>query len=507
MITRSVLAAAIIAMASVPDAAQAQEPPCEAPLPGVATTCAWIQVDGRYRVRSIVTRPGDASRERLPALLFVQWLSCDPVTVAPNVSDGWQDVLRALIQRSGMIVARTEKPGLGGSGGPACAELGYDEEVAVHRAALEQLRRAAGVAPDSIFIFGGSMGGTIAPQLASGLAGTGVRGIIVAGSTAGTWLEHMIALDRRVMELRGLEADSVHALMAEHVRFHAAYLGEARTPVQIATAWSGARGVWQRIIGTDTLFLRQYGRPVRFHHEAQRRNWPRYWAAVRVPVLVIHGEHDWIMPEAEHLRILRALAPEIQSGASYVKVPGMGHDFLTYPSLKDSFRGRNGRFEAAVADTMLGWLRARRARPDIGAVDPIRAELERLYKQNTAAFLRWDFAAVMALRAPDFHAILPDGTVRDRAAMENYIQGVMNGIKKWNSITLTIDSLRVVGDTAFAIVTQHLDRMALRPDNQVHHVETWVTQREAWVRYGSDWLMWRVDQLRNQRRVIDGREG
>lgn len=136
--------------------------------------------------------------------------------------------------------------------------------------------------------------------------------------------------------------------------------------------------------------------------------------------------------------------------------------------------------------------------------DTIRWALERLYAENTAAFLRWDLPAVMALRAPDFHTITPDGTVRDRAAMENYTQGFMNGIKEWKTISFTIDSLRVADDTAFAIVSQHLDRMALRPDNQVHHVETWVTQREAWVRHGTRWLLWRVDQLRNQRRVIDG---
>jgi len=137
----------------------------------------------------------------------------------------------------------------------------------------------------------------------------------------------------------------------------------------------------------------------------------------------------------------------------------------------------------------------------------VRAELVRLYEVNAEAYQRGDLAAVMRLRAPDFHALTPDGGRRDRAAMEQYIQGIMNGIRKWNSMTLTIDSLHVVGDTAFAIVSQHLDRMALRPDNQVHHVETWVTQRETWVRHGSAWLMWRVDQLRNQRRLVDGKPG
>jgi ketosteroid isomerase-like protein len=139
------------------------------------------------------------------------------------------------------------------------------------------------------------------------------------------------------------------------------------------------------------------------------------------------------------------------------------------------------------------------------AVADVRAELEKAYQENTAAFMRWDLAAVMALRAPDFHAVTPDGATQDRQAMELYITGIMNGIKKWNKLDFTIDSLDVRGDTAFATVSQHLDRMALRPDNQVHHVETWVTQRETWVRHGARWLMWRVDQLRNQRRLVDGK--
>jgi ketosteroid isomerase-like protein len=135
----------------------------------------------------------------------------------------------------------------------------------------------------------------------------------------------------------------------------------------------------------------------------------------------------------------------------------------------------------------------------------VRSELEKAYDDNKAAFLRWDFPAVMALRAPDFHTVTPDGATQDRRAMELYITGIMNGIKKWNEIDFTIDSLDVRGDTAFATVSQHLDRMALRPDNLVHHVESWATQRETWVRHDARWLLWRVDQLRNQRRLVDGR--
>jgi ketosteroid isomerase-like protein len=143
------------------------------------------------------------------------------------------------------------------------------------------------------------------------------------------------------------------------------------------------------------------------------------------------------------------------------------------------------------------------ASPD--RVSAVRGELEARYAENNAAFMRGDVAGVMRLRHPDFHTVTPDGTRHDRAGMEERTRGFINGVTKWNVAVIEIDSLRLSGDTAFAITKQHLDRMALREDGQPHHVQTWVTQREVWIRSGDTWLMWRVDGLRNQRRLIDGR--
>src|SRR5262245_4786523 len=67
-------------------------------------------------------------------------------------------------------------------------------------------------------------------------------------------------------------------------------------------------------------------------------------------------------------------------------------------------------------------------------VQATRADLEALYQRNSDAYQRHDLAGIMALRTPDFHAILPDGSVRDRAAMETYITGFLNGVKQWKSM-------------------------------------------------------------------------
>jgi ketosteroid isomerase-like protein len=137
----------------------------------------------------------------------------------------------------------------------------------------------------------------------------------------------------------------------------------------------------------------------------------------------------------------------------------------------------------------------------------VRREIEQWYEENTRAFLAEDVDAIMALRTEDFHAVTPDGSVRDRAEMEHYTVGLLNGIDRWISLSFDIDSLEVTGDLARAIVRQHLVRMALRSDGLVHHLETWATQRETWRRTPDGWKLYRVDNVRDQRRLIDGQPG
>jgi ketosteroid isomerase-like protein len=134
----------------------------------------------------------------------------------------------------------------------------------------------------------------------------------------------------------------------------------------------------------------------------------------------------------------------------------------------------------------------------------VRREIEHWYDENARAFRAEDVDAIMALRTEDFHTVTPDGEVRDRAAMENYTIGFLNSIDRWISLSFDLDSLEVSGDQARAIVRQHLVRMALRPDGLVHHVETWATQRETWRRTPGGWKLYRVDSVRDQRRLVDG---
>jgi ketosteroid isomerase-like protein len=137
----------------------------------------------------------------------------------------------------------------------------------------------------------------------------------------------------------------------------------------------------------------------------------------------------------------------------------------------------------------------------------VRQELQQRYDANRLALLAKDFDAIMALRTPDFHAVTPDGAVHDRAEMELVTHVLLDGIDRWISLSFDIDSLKVSSDLARAVVRQHADRMSRRSDGLVHHIETWVTQREIWRRTSDGWRLYRVDSIHDQRRLIDGQPG
>jgi hypothetical protein len=96
----------------------------------------------------------------------------------------------------------------------------------------------------------------------------------------------------------------------------------------------------------------------------------------------------------------------------------------------------------------------------------VRSALERQYLRNRNAFLAENLDSVMVLRSEDFSTELARAQVR-----------------------------------------QHLERMALRPGQQVHHVETWVVQRETWLCTAGEWKLHLVDQVRDQRRLVDSLPG
>jgi dienelactone hydrolase len=319
-------------------------------LPGLDTEYGVLEVNGA-RLRTLVTRPQDATG-RLPAGLFVQWLSCDTIELEPDPDGGWSTMLARLLTESGMLWHRTEKSGVGDSTGPSCAQLDYETELEQHRAALRQLRARPDVDPQRIVVYGASMGSNYAPLLA---ADENLAGVVVWGGGAVTWFERMLRFERNALELGGADAATLSGEMNARAAFFARYLLSGESPAAIAADDATLGAVWPRIVGTSSDS--HYGRPFAFHQQAQRQNWAWAWSRVRAPVLALYGQYDWFESRAS-VELIATLAERRAAGsAEFRELPQLDHHFTNYRSALDAFREENGRAEAGPAvEAILEWL-------------------------------------------------------------------------------------------------------------------------------------------------------
>lgn len=318
--------------------------------PNITTSYETLVLRDGVKLQTIVTKPATASG-RLPAILFVQWLSCDTVAISDHPRDGWSAMLKQIVRRSNALVWRTEKRGVGASEGN-CATMDYDTELADHRRALEQLKRREDVDPNRIVIFGGSIGGTYAPLIA---AEQPVAGVMIWGAGATTWAERTLKFERNALELRGAPPEQLAREMTLRLQFINRYLIGNQTPSQIAAADPAVGAVWSRIVGTATDG--QYGRPFAFHQQAQRADWAAAWSKVNSPVLAMYGEYDWFESRDATSLIARIANAKSPGRGTFTEVPRMNHHFAEFSSPEAAFAAKDGRVnpEPAVS-VMLAWL-------------------------------------------------------------------------------------------------------------------------------------------------------
>jgi dienelactone hydrolase len=319
--------------------------------PGLDTQYGELLPGDGARLRTIVTKPQGATG-RLPAVLFVQWLSCDTIELRPGAQDGWSVMLRRLISESGMLWQRTEKSGVGDSKGTPCAQLDYATELAHHRAALRQLQARPDVDPKRIVVFGASMGSNYAPLVA---ADQDVAGVVVWGGGATTWFERMLRFERNALQLGGTDPQQLASEVNARAAYFSRYLLKGEAPSAIAASDPKLGEVWKRIVGTSDTG--HYGRPFAFHQQAQQQNWAGAWARVRAPVMVLYGQYDWFESHDAAQLIATIVNDHRPGSATFREIPQLDHHFTQYSSPRDAFAEKNGKENAAPAVTaILDWL-------------------------------------------------------------------------------------------------------------------------------------------------------
>jgi hypothetical protein len=136
----------------------------------------------------------------------------------------------------------------------------------------------------------------------------------------------------------------------------------------------------------------------------------------------------------------------------------------------------------------------------------VRKELEAQYKRLAEAHDKQDLKTIVGLKTADFHAIFPDGRVGDSKLMEQYSKQFLESNQPPYNIRVTIQKLAVSENKLIAVaeVLQEVTRYRELAGKR-RKVDTSVAQRETWAKTPGGWKLKSVDNVRDQKRYVDGK--
>ncbi|HSJ99584.1 MAG TPA: alpha/beta fold hydrolase [Kofleriaceae bacterium] len=95
------------------------------------------------------------------------------------------------------------------------------------------------------------------------------------------------------------------------------------------------------------------GRSAAYHAQLDAIDPDALWGKVHAPVLVVRGEHDWVIRAEDQARI----ASLVVGTASVIDLPGLDHALGWHDSRAASERDYGaGRFDAAIVRRIAGWI-------------------------------------------------------------------------------------------------------------------------------------------------------
>lgn len=309
-------------------------------IPGMDSHYGVVDMADGSRLRTLIARP-EGTRGPMPALFFVQWVSCGSLEYRAESPS--RSIMVEVARRSNRVLVRVERSASGDSQGPRCHELDYDTEIAHYTQAFRSLLKSPHVDPGDVVILGSSLGSTTAPLIARRLQDEGVRwaGIVVQGGGAVTYFERMLQFDRIYLERRPeVSPAGIHQQILDRVRFHTAYLIEGRSPDEIAEDGPAMARVRGDVRGLGAGH--HYGRPYAWHQQAARHDFLAAWAALETPALVVFNAYDQFETRHGHRLIVDTVNRLRPGSATFVEQPGIGHSNTLYASAEAAYADADG---------------------------------------------------------------------------------------------------------------------------------------------------------------------
>lgn len=316
----------------------------------------WVKFRNGY-LRAITRKP--KGQTNLPAILLIPGYGCGSIE---NYMSSYNGKLLTEWLKAGYAVVTIEKSGLGDSYNcEPCSEADLITDIESFDAGYTYMESLPFVNKNSLYIWGHSMGGVVAPEVAKR---HNPKGVMVFGTTFRPWVEFLLEMHRvQKPLLDNLNYTQTEDFMRKIQKIYYEFFVLKKTPAELYR-----NPEYKDLVASELGYKPgsndQWGRHWRFWTQIDSLNLAVSWQSVNCPVLVLHGETDYESCSiAEPMLIKNTVNAAHPGNATMVVVPQLDHFMMNsknYEEARDNFRAQQyakGNFNMGIATTTIDWLK------------------------------------------------------------------------------------------------------------------------------------------------------
>lgn len=318
----------------------------------------WVKFKSGY-LRAVTYVP--KNKTHVPVILLIPGYGCGSIE---NYSQSYNGKLIMEWVKSGFGVVTVEKSGVGDSYGCApCAEVDLVTDIETFDAGYQFMEELPYVDKNNLFIWGHSMGGTIAPEVAKKHS---PKGVMVFACVYRPWNEFLLEMHRvQKPLLDGLTYTQTEKFVRDIQPVYNAFFNEKKNLEQLHDNPNYQlliEGEFGYKKGSNNL----WGRHWKFWQQLDSINLAETWHSLKCPVLVLHGGADYEQcSRVEPLMIYETINEAHPGNATMVVIDDLDHFMMRSTDWKEAskhFKEQQylkGNFNYRISDETVKWLESR----------------------------------------------------------------------------------------------------------------------------------------------------
>lgn len=320
----------------------------------------WVKFRDGY-LRAITRKP--KNKTGLPAILLIPGYGCGSIE---NYMGSYNGRIITEWLKAGYAVVTIEKSGLGDSYHcKPCSEVDLATDIESFDAGYRYMEDLPFVDTGRLFIWGHSMGGIIAPEIAKRHH---PKGVMVFGTTFRPWNEFLLEMHRiQKPLLEHLNYQQTEDFMRKISKIYYNFFVLKKTREELYQV-PEFRELVVSELGYKEGSNDMWGRHWSFWPQIDSLNLAQSWQSLSCPVLILHGEADYESCSIVEPMLIKEAVNEVHPGnATMVVVPDLDHFMMksaNWKEARDHFNTQQynkGNFNEQIARETIKWLQARKS--------------------------------------------------------------------------------------------------------------------------------------------------